>query len=228
MNVEQISVFIENKSGRLAEITSILDEAGINIRALSLADTSDFGILRLIVNDREKAKSILKERGFTVNKTEVVAVEVPDRPGGLARRGRRWRRCRGGGGGRFWRFGHLRREERGLPREHPERIRDPRVREQIKDIAQMEGAIIIQRDGVADGTFTCGPSLGAFHETGILKSQSRPFGSRFKQSKLVARPFAFAPFGTYIQKTDRLSAGIPACRRPRSGDDRTSARSGNR
>ncbi|TWJ19882.1 ACT domain-containing protein [Geobacter argillaceus] len=85
MNVEQISIFIENKSGRLAEITSILDEAGINIRALSLADTSDFGILRLIVNDREKAKSILKERGFTVNKTEVVAVEVPDRPGGLAR-----------------------------------------------------------------------------------------------------------------------------------------------
>ncbi len=85
MNVEQISIFIENKSGRLAEITSILDDAGINIRALSLADTSDFGILRLIVNDREKAKSILKERGFTVNKTEVVAVEVPDRPGGLAR-----------------------------------------------------------------------------------------------------------------------------------------------
>jgi hypothetical protein len=85
MNVEQISIFIENKSGRLAEITSILDEAGINIRALSLADTSDFGILRLIVNDRERAKSVLKERGFTVNKTEVVAVEVPDRPGGLAR-----------------------------------------------------------------------------------------------------------------------------------------------
>lgn len=84
MKVEQISIFIENKSGRLAEITRILGEAGINIRALSLADTSDFGILRLIVDDVEKAKSVLKESGFTVNKTEVVAVEVPDSPGGLS------------------------------------------------------------------------------------------------------------------------------------------------
>ncbi len=84
MKVEQISIFIENKSGRLAEITRILGDAGINIRALSLADTSDFGILRLIVNDGEKAKLVLKEKGFTVNKTEVVAVEVPDRPGGLS------------------------------------------------------------------------------------------------------------------------------------------------
>ncbi len=84
MKVEQISVFIENKSGRLAEVTRILGDAGINIRALSLADTSDFGILRLIVNDREKAKAVLKENGFTVSKTEVVAVEVPDRPGGLS------------------------------------------------------------------------------------------------------------------------------------------------
>ncbi|HPX61278.1 MAG TPA: ACT domain-containing protein [Deltaproteobacteria bacterium] len=84
MKAEQISIFIENKSGRLAEITRILGDAGINIRALSLADTSDFGILRLIVNDTEKAKQILKDKGFTVNKTEVVAVEVPDTPGGLA------------------------------------------------------------------------------------------------------------------------------------------------
>ena len=84
MKVDQISIFIENKSGRLAEITRILGETGINIRALSLADTSDFGILRLIVNDVEKAKAVLKEKGFTVSKTEVVAVEVPDRPGGLA------------------------------------------------------------------------------------------------------------------------------------------------
>lgn len=83
MKAEQISVFIENKSGRLAEVTRILGEAQINIRALSLADTSDFGILRLIVNDRERAKIVLKENGFTVAKTEVVAVEVPDRPGGL-------------------------------------------------------------------------------------------------------------------------------------------------
>ncbi|MBW4055462.1 MAG: ACT domain-containing protein [Proteobacteria bacterium] len=84
MKVEQISIFIENKSGRLAEITRILGEAGINIRALSLADTSDFGILRLIVNNGAKATSVLKENGFTVNNTEVVAVEVPDRPGGLS------------------------------------------------------------------------------------------------------------------------------------------------
>jgi hypothetical protein len=83
MKVEQISIFIENKSGRLAEITRILGEGGVNIRALSLADTSDFGILRLIVNDVETANRLLKEKGFTVNKTEVVAVEVPDRPGGL-------------------------------------------------------------------------------------------------------------------------------------------------
>jgi hypothetical protein len=84
MKVEQLSIFIENKSGRLAEITKLLGDEGINIRALSLADTSDFGILRLIVNDVEKAKLVLKEKGFTVSKTEVIAVEVPDRPGGLA------------------------------------------------------------------------------------------------------------------------------------------------
>lgn len=84
MKVEQISIFIENKSGRLAEVTRILGDAGVNIRVLTLADTSDFGILRLIVNDVEKAKSVLKGSGFTVNKTEVVAVEVPDSPGGLS------------------------------------------------------------------------------------------------------------------------------------------------
>jgi len=84
MKVEQISIFIENKSGRLAEIARILGESGINIRALSLADTSDFGILRLIVNDVARAAMVLKEAGFTVSKTEVIAVEVPDRPGGLA------------------------------------------------------------------------------------------------------------------------------------------------
>lgn len=84
MKVEQISIFLENKSGRLAEVTDILAKSGINIRALSLADTADFGILRLIVNDTERAKEVLKEKGFTVGKTEVIAVEVPDRPGGLA------------------------------------------------------------------------------------------------------------------------------------------------
>lgn len=84
MKVEQISIFIENKSGRLAEVTGILGDANVNIRALSLADTSDFGILRLIVDDSEKALDVLRERHFTVNKTEVIGVEVPDQPGGLA------------------------------------------------------------------------------------------------------------------------------------------------
>ncbi len=82
-HVEQISVFLENKAGRLEEVTRILAEANINIRALSLADTSDFGILRLIVNDNNKAKEELKKAGFTVAKTEVAAVEVADQPGGL-------------------------------------------------------------------------------------------------------------------------------------------------
>lgn len=83
MQVEQISVFLENKTGRMSEVTAILAEAGINIRALALADTSDFGVLRLIVDDNERASSVLKENGFTVGRTEVVAVEVEDRPGGL-------------------------------------------------------------------------------------------------------------------------------------------------
>ena len=84
MKVEQISVFLENKPGALSEVTQILGESGVNIRALSLADTKDFGILRLIVNDNEKARQTLDQKGFTVRKTDVVAVEVPDRPGGLA------------------------------------------------------------------------------------------------------------------------------------------------
>ncbi len=84
MRVEQIAVFLENKSGRLAEITSILAEKDINIRALSVADTADFGILRLIVDKVDKAKETLKTNGFTVGKTNVIAVEVPDQPGGLA------------------------------------------------------------------------------------------------------------------------------------------------
>ncbi|SIN77918.1 ACT domain-containing protein [Halodesulfovibrio marinisediminis] len=83
MKVEQISVFLENKAGRLAEVTNTLAKNGINIRALSLADTTDFGILRLIVDNSEKAKSVLKDQGFTVGKTNVVAVEVEDKPGGL-------------------------------------------------------------------------------------------------------------------------------------------------
>ena len=84
MKVEQISVFLENKAGRLAEVTRILGESGVNIRALSLADTTDFGILRLIVDKYDVAREVLKSKGFTVGKTEGVAIEVPDRPGGLA------------------------------------------------------------------------------------------------------------------------------------------------
>ena len=84
MRVEQIAVFLENKSGRLAEITARLAEENINIRALSVADTADFGILRLIVDNVEKAKSTLKANGFTVGITNVIAVEVVDKTGGLA------------------------------------------------------------------------------------------------------------------------------------------------
>lgn len=83
MQVEQISVFLENKSGRLSEVTAILSDTKVNIRALALADTSDFGVLRLIVDDTDAAVETLKNNGFTVGKTKVVAVEVADRPGGL-------------------------------------------------------------------------------------------------------------------------------------------------
>lgn len=85
MLVEQIAVFLENKSGRLAEITTVLADNDVNIRALSVADTADFGILRLIVDKVEKAKSVLKDNGFTVGKTHVIAVEVEDKTGGLAK-----------------------------------------------------------------------------------------------------------------------------------------------
>jgi len=85
MKAEQISVFLENKSGRLAEVMRVLGAAQVNIRALSIADTSDFGILRIIVNDKEKALAVLKANNFTVSKTEVIAVEVPDTPGGLSK-----------------------------------------------------------------------------------------------------------------------------------------------
>ena len=80
---EQISVFLENRAGRLSEVTRALSEAGLNIRALSLADTSDFGILRMIICDAKKAQALLKEKGFTLGITYVVAVNVDDRPGGL-------------------------------------------------------------------------------------------------------------------------------------------------
>ena len=83
MIVEQISIFLENKTGRLMEVTQTLAESNVNIHALSLADTADFGILRLIVDNIETAKSVLRDRGFTVGSTDVVAIEVKDTSGGL-------------------------------------------------------------------------------------------------------------------------------------------------
>jgi hypothetical protein len=83
MKVEQISIFLENKPGALESVMRLLKDADINIRSLSLADTSDFGILRLIVNDTNKALRVLNDNGLRVSRTSVVAVEVPDRPGGL-------------------------------------------------------------------------------------------------------------------------------------------------
>ena len=84
MKVSQLSVFIENKSGRLADVTRALENNNINIRALSIADTIDYGLLRLIVNDPMAAKAALGNAGFTVTLTEVLAIEIPDKPGGLA------------------------------------------------------------------------------------------------------------------------------------------------
>jgi len=83
MKIQQISLFLENKPGQLTEPCRILAKEGINIRTLSLADTQEFGILRLIVSDSGKAAGILEGAGYVVKVTEVVAIEVPDRPGGL-------------------------------------------------------------------------------------------------------------------------------------------------
>jgi hypothetical protein len=85
MGIKQISVFLENNAGRLGEVTKVLADAGINLRAISIADTADFGILRLIVNDQEKAVKALTSAGFTTRITNVAAVEIEDKPGSLAR-----------------------------------------------------------------------------------------------------------------------------------------------
>lgn len=84
MRIRQISIFLENKPGQLSAICRTLADADINIATLSLADTSDFGIVRMIVDDHEKAKNVLTDKGHVVNVREVVAVCVPDRPGGMA------------------------------------------------------------------------------------------------------------------------------------------------
>ncbi len=85
MYAKQVCVFLENQKGRVAEVTRLLADEGINIRALSLADMPDFGVLRLIVNDRTRCVRALKDRGFVVQETEVIAAEIEDRPGGLSR-----------------------------------------------------------------------------------------------------------------------------------------------
>jgi hypothetical protein len=84
VKVRQVSVFLENKSGRLYEVCKRLAETEVNIRALSIAETADYGVLRLIVSDPDVAVRVMSESGFTVSETEVIAVEVPDEPGGLA------------------------------------------------------------------------------------------------------------------------------------------------
>ena len=84
MTINQISVFLENKSGQLAQVCKILGDNGISLVTLSLAETQDFGIARLIVSDHAKAETVLKEAGYLVKTTPVVAVTVPDRAGGMA------------------------------------------------------------------------------------------------------------------------------------------------
>ena len=85
MKIKQLSIFLENKAGRLAHVANVLSDAEVNILALSLADTSDYGILRLIVNDVEKAREALKSKSIVCMVNDVTAVEVEDKPGGLAR-----------------------------------------------------------------------------------------------------------------------------------------------
>jgi len=85
MYAKQVSVFLENKKGRLADVTKLLADEGINIRALSLADTVDFGVLRLIVNDRARCLRILKDHDLAAQETDVIAVEIVDKPGSLHR-----------------------------------------------------------------------------------------------------------------------------------------------
>ena len=83
MNVTQISVFLENRAGQLSNITRVLSENGVDLRAINIAETQDYGVLRIIPADAQKASSVLLENGFIMAMTPVIAVAVPDRPGGL-------------------------------------------------------------------------------------------------------------------------------------------------
>jgi len=84
MIIKQLSIFLENRSGRVNEVTSLLGAENINIRALSLADSSNFGVMRLIVDDLDKAIACLEKNDISIGLTSVIALEVPDAPGGLA------------------------------------------------------------------------------------------------------------------------------------------------
>ena len=84
MMIQQLSIFLENRAGQLSEVTELLAQNHIDMLALNIAETSDYGVLRLIVDDAQRASAVLLERGFILTMTPVVAVAVPDRPGGLS------------------------------------------------------------------------------------------------------------------------------------------------
>lgn len=84
MSVKQLSVFIENKAGRVSEVSDVLGDAGVNIRGFSVSDTADYGIVRLVVDDPEKGRQVLTDKGFTVRTSDVLCLNLPDEPGGLA------------------------------------------------------------------------------------------------------------------------------------------------
>jgi hypothetical protein len=81
--IKQISIFMENKPGRMARVAKALGDAGVNIRALTIAEAGDFGIVRMVVGDTEKGYKVLRDEGFTVSETDVLAVAITDSPGGL-------------------------------------------------------------------------------------------------------------------------------------------------
>lgn len=85
MNVQQLSVFVENKAGRLSEVSEVLGAAGVSIRGFSVSDTGGFGIVRLVVDDPELGQRALADAGFTVKASDVLCINLPDHPGGLAR-----------------------------------------------------------------------------------------------------------------------------------------------
>lgn len=85
MAIKQLSIFVENKAGKIVEVTELLAKNSIDLRALSIADTQDYGILRTIVDDTEKAKAVLEENGSVYKVTQVIGVEIPDVPGGMSK-----------------------------------------------------------------------------------------------------------------------------------------------